>query len=135
MINNKDIDLGKYFNSKNHMDLVAQEDSKDLIDTDNENSKQDYTEKAKDIDAKIVEEPENTKAHKSYKRQQIPSVPFEQAMTELEEIVRLLSSNSPTLSLDLMLEKVKRATYLKKICQKRLNDAKLEIQEITEKIE
>jgi exodeoxyribonuclease VII small subunit len=58
-----------------------------------------------------------------------PEVTFEQAMTELEEIVHVLEDSR--LPLDELVEKYERGAGLLRICQKRLNAAQQRIELIT----
>jgi exodeoxyribonuclease VII small subunit len=58
-----------------------------------------------------------------------PEVTFEQAMSELEEIVHVLEDSR--LPLDELVEKYERGAGLLRICQKRLNAAQQRIELIT----
>ena len=58
-----------------------------------------------------------------------PEVTFEQAMSELEEIVHVLEDSR--LPLDELVEKYERGALLLGICQKRLNAAQQRIELIT----
>lgn len=57
---------------------------------------------------------------------------FETAMAELETIVRELSSNT-NIKLNNLVEMSKRAQVLKNFCQIKLDQAKLEIEEVSDK--
>ena len=56
------------------------------------------------------------------------SVGYEQAVTELEEILDALSDDD--IDVDNLAEQVKRATELVKICRDRIAAARLEVKEI-----
>ena len=56
------------------------------------------------------------------------SVGYEQAVTELEEILGALSDDD--IDVDHLAEQVKRATELVKICRDRIAAARLEVKEI-----
>ena len=56
------------------------------------------------------------------------SVGYEQAVTELEEILDALSDDD--IAVDHLAEQVKRATELVKICRDRIAAARLEVKEI-----
>ena len=56
------------------------------------------------------------------------SVGYEQAVTELEEILDALSDDD--IDVDDLAEQVKRATELVKICRDRIAAARLEVKEI-----
>ena len=56
------------------------------------------------------------------------SVGYEQAVTELEEILDALSDDD--IDVDHLAEQVKRATELVKICRDRIAAARLEVKEI-----
>ena len=56
------------------------------------------------------------------------SVGYEQAVTELEEILDALSDDD--IDVDYLAEQVKRATELVKICRDRIAAARLEVKEI-----
>jgi exodeoxyribonuclease VII small subunit len=58
-----------------------------------------------------------------------PEVTFEQAMSELEEIVHVLEDSR--LPLDELVEKYERGAGLLRICQNRLNSAQQRIESIT----
>lgn len=59
----------------------------------------------------------------------IESMTFEDALTELEGIVRNLETGQT--KLDDSIESYERGVALKKHCEKRLNDARLKIEKIT----
>ena len=56
------------------------------------------------------------------------SVGYEQAVTELEEILDALSDDD--IDVDHLAEQVKRATELVKVCRDRIAAARLEVKEI-----
>jgi len=56
---------------------------------------------------------------------------FEEAMTRLEEIVEILSSQK--INLDLMIELYEEGNALKEHCAKKLEEAKMKIETVLEK--
>lgn len=71
---------------------------------------------------------EESAASSSGAFEDIPQLSFEQAMQELETIVRRLESGEA--SLEESLNDYKRGTALKAHCQKTLNDARLSVEKI-----
>lgn len=61
----------------------------------------------------------------------IKNMSFEQALNELEEIVRKLDSGRE--SLESAIESYERASELKKFCEAKLNEAKFKIETIAKK--
>ena len=59
----------------------------------------------------------------------VESLSFEEALTELEAIVRNLETGQT--KLDDSINAYERGTILKKHCEKRLNDARLKIEKIS----
>jgi exodeoxyribonuclease VII small subunit len=59
----------------------------------------------------------------------IEHMSFEQALTELEEIVKKIDSGQE--SLELAIDSFERAMVLKNHCQKKLQEAQLKIEKIT----
>jgi len=62
---------------------------------------------------------------------EIKDLPFEEALRELESIVRELESGNQ--NLDDSIKKYERGSELKKHCESKLKDAKLKVEKITEK--
>lgn len=60
------------------------------------------------------------------------TISFEDAMKELESLVNSISA-SENMSLEDLIKKTKRAQELNEFCQKQLDSAKLEIEEINNK--
>lgn len=63
----------------------------------------------------------------------ISKLTFEEAMTRLEEIVEILSSQK--VNLDLMIDLYEEGNALKKHCAKRLEEAKMKIEIVAKKQE
>lgn len=57
-----------------------------------------------------------------------PNISFEQAVKELEEIVRKLESGQ--VDLESAIKDYERGNELRKICEKKLNEAKLKVENI-----
>ncbi|MBN9542536.1 MAG: exodeoxyribonuclease VII small subunit [Alphaproteobacteria bacterium] len=66
---------------------------------------------------------------KSYTPDEINNMSFEQALTELEAIVKNLEGGKN--SLDYLIQNFEYANMLKKHCSEKLDTAKLKIQKIT----
>lgn len=61
-------------------------------------------------------------------------VSFEEALTRLEQIVKSLEDGREV-SLEEMIDAYSEGLRLSKICQQKLNEAELQIKEITEEVE
>jgi len=71
-----------------------------------------------------------TKSSQSNLEKKISKMPFEEAMTRLEEVTDKLSESN--IALESMIEMYQEGEILKKHCQTLLNQAKLRIETISE---
>ncbi len=69
---------------------------------------------------------------KTNTQKRISKMKFEEAMTRLEEIVEVLSSQK--INLDLMIELYEEGVALKELCQSKLDEAKMKIEVASRKV-
>ncbi len=73
----------------------------------------------------------STKPSSKNFEKKISKMSFESAMTRLEEIVEILSSQK--INLDLMIELYEEGNFLREHCSKRLDEAKMKVEIVSKK--